>query len=123
MRHRVLLFLSGAYLIATNLVWIAYDTRPPFWDMAAHQSAALRIYEAFRTTSVIDAMASVGVGLTGYYPPLYQSIVALFYSVFGRSVDAALWANLPAVLLLMIATYGIGKTVLSPIGAASGPSS
>ena len=120
MRHRVLLFLSGAYLIATNLVWIAYDTRPPFWDMAAHQSAALRIYEAFRTTSVIDAMASVGVGLTGYYPPLYQSIVALFYNVFGRNVDAALWANLPAILLLMIATYGIGKTVLSPVGAASG---
>ncbi len=69
MRHQMLLFLSGAYLIATNLVWIAYDTRPPFWDMAAHQSAALRIYEAFRTTSVIDAMASVGGGLTGYYPP------------------------------------------------------
>ena len=93
MRNRVLLFVSGAYLIATNLVWIAYDTRPPFWDMAGHQSAALRIYEAFRTTSIFEALGSVALGLTGYYPPLYQAIVALFYAVFGRTADAALWAN------------------------------
>ena len=112
------MFVSGAYLIATNLVWIAYDTRPPFWDMAGHQSAALRIYEAFRTTSLLEALRSVAIGLTGYYPPLYQTIVALFYAVFGRTADAALWANVPAIVLLLVATYGIGKTVMSPAGAA-----
>ena len=117
MRHRVLLLVAGAYLVVTNLVWIAYDTRPPFWDMAGHQSAALRIYEAFRTTSLLEALQSIAIGLTGYYPPLYQSIVALFYAVFGPTADAALWANLPAILLLLIATYGIGKTVLSAAGA------
>ncbi len=119
MQHRVLLAVSGVYLIGTNLFWIGYDTRPPFWDMAAHQSAALRIYEAFRTTSIVEAMQSIAFGLTGYYPPLYQSIVAGFYAVFGRTVDAALWANLPAILLLLIATHGIGKTLLPPMAAAT----
>ncbi len=119
MRHRALLAATAAYLIGTNLVWFAFDTRPPFWDMAGHQRAALRILEAFQTTSFLESMRSIAGGLTGYYPPLYQSIVAGFYAVFGRTVDAAGWANLPAILLLLFATYGIGKTLLSPIAAAA----
>ena len=118
MRVRILLFGAAAYLTVTNLVWIAYDTRPPFWDMARHLSAAIGIHEAARDSLPAAARAILG-GITGYYPPLYQSIMAVFYGTFGETVDAALWANIPAVLLLLVATYGIGRTVLSQIGAAS----
>ena len=40
--------------------------------------------------------------LTGPYPPLYHSIIAAFYALFGKTIDAAQWANLPAIALLFI---------------------
>jgi 4-amino-4-deoxy-L-arabinose transferase-like glycosyltransferase len=117
-RHRFLLAASFLYLTIANLVWIARDTRPPFWDMADKQTTALQIYDAF---------AGFGAGgivilprLAAFYPPLFQSVIALFYAVFGKTIDAAQWANLPAIVLLFTATYGIGRTLLlKPVAAAA----
>src|SRR5438093_3587390 len=117
MRHRFLLAAAFVYLVAANLIWIARDTRPPFWDMAYHQTAALRICDAFSTFG-IRAIAIVPL-LTGFYPPLYHSIVAVFYSVFGKTNDAAQWANLPALAILIGATYGVGRRLLKPLAAAA----
>src|SRR5438034_533429 len=124
-RHRYLLAASFLYLAIANVVWIARDTRPPFWDMAGHQIGALRIYDTFVERG-IRALAAVP-RLTefyplGFYPPFYHSIVAVFYGVFGKHVDAAQWANLPAIAILLIATYGIGRTLLNPIAAAGAAS-
>src|SRR3954469_25033458 len=116
-RHRFLLAATFVYLAAANLIWIARDTRPPFWDMAYHQTAALRIYDAFSTFG-IRAVGIIPL-LTGFYPPLYHSIVAFFYSVFGKTTDAAQWANLPAMAILISATYGAGRKLLKPLAAAA----
>jgi 4-amino-4-deoxy-L-arabinose transferase-like glycosyltransferase len=117
-RHRFLLAASFLYLIAADLIWIARDTRPPYWDMADKQIGALKIYDAV-ASSGIHAAAAIPF-LTGAYPPLYHSIVALSYAFFGKTIDAAQWANLPAIALLFIATYGIGRTLLKPLAAAIG---
>jgi 4-amino-4-deoxy-L-arabinose transferase-like glycosyltransferase len=116
-RHRFLLAAAFLYLAGANFVWIEHDTRPPYWDMADKQIAALKIYNAFETSG-IRALAVVPF-LTGSYPPFYQSVVAVFYASLGRTVDAAQWANLPAIVLLFMATYGIGRTVLTPFAAAT----
>jgi 4-amino-4-deoxy-L-arabinose transferase-like glycosyltransferase len=116
MRHRFLLAGAFLYLMAANLVWIARDTRPPFWDMAAHQSTSLRIYDAF-SQNWIGAITAIPL-LSAPYPPFYHSIVAIFYGLFGKSIDAAQWANVPAIALLFLCTYGLGRTLLSPIAAA-----
>src|SRR6476620_3134774 len=116
MRHRILLAAAALYLIAANLIWIERDTRPPFWDTACHETMALRIYDAFVMTGMVGLM-KVLPGITGYYPPLYHSIVALFFGIFGKSVTAAQLANFPAILLLLASTYGIGRSVLSPLSA------
>src|SRR5262245_5722660 len=116
-RHRFLLAASFLYLLAANLIWVARDTRPPYWDMADKQIGALRIYDAV-ANSGIHAIFAIPF-LTGSYPPLFQSIVAIFYAIFGRTIDAAQWANLPAMALLFIATYGIGRAVLKPFAAAA----
>src|SRR5262249_7111819 len=94
MRHRLLLAAAFVYLTATNLVWIARDTRPPFWDMAAHQSSALRIHDAFKTEGASGLWELRTATLP--YPPLYHGVVAVFYALFGRTVDAAQYANIPA---------------------------
>jgi len=107
----ILLVASSLYLFVANLIWIARDTRPPFWDMALHQTLALQIH---------DAVASGRApSLAGFYPPLYHTVVAGFYSAFGKTVDAAQWANLPAIALLLISTYAVGRRVLDPIPAAA----
>jgi 4-amino-4-deoxy-L-arabinose transferase-like glycosyltransferase len=116
-RHRFLLIASFLYLALANLLWIARDTRPPYWDMADKQTGALKIYDAV-AHSGIHALAQIPF-LTGSYPPLYHSIVASFYTLFGKTIDAAQWANLPAIALLFAATYGIGRTILKPFAAAT----
>jgi Dolichyl-phosphate-mannose-protein mannosyltransferase len=117
-RHRFLLAASLFYLTAANLIWIARDTRPPYWDMADKQIGALKIYDAI-ATSGIRSVTTIPF-LTGAYPPLYHSIIAASYSIFGKTIDAAQWANIPAIALLLIATYGIGRTLLKPFAAATG---
>ncbi|MBI4475064.1 MAG: glycosyltransferase family 39 protein [Acidobacteria bacterium] len=116
MDHRIFLASAVAFLILANFAWIAIDTRPPFWDMALHQSAALRVFYDFLDNGVA-AIASVPKD-SGSYPPVYYLVVALFYAVFGKTVDSAQLANAPAIVLLALATYGIARTVMSPMGAA-----
>src|SRR5262245_33633098 len=77
-RYRFLPAAAFLYLAVANVIWIARDTRPPFWDMGVHQTTALSIYDAFaslgpRATAVIPK-------LSGSYPPLYHTIVAMFYA-------------------------------------------
>ena len=115
-RHRFLLAASLFYLTAANLIWIARDTRPPYWDMADKQIGALKIYDAVANSGIRSATTIPF--LTGAYPPLYHSIVAVSYLLFGKTIDAAQWANLPAIAILLIATYGIGRTLLKPFAAA-----
>ncbi len=112
-----LLVVSFLYLAVGNLVWIARDDRPLYWDSAAHATSALEIADAFRNTG-LRAIAQVPF-LTGAYPPAYHSIVAIFFLIFGKTVDAAQWANLPAMAILLAATYGIGRTMLKPFAAAA----
>src|SRR5690349_812930 len=105
-RPHLLLVLAFLYLATANLIWIAREDRPLYWDSAAHATSALEIADAIRTTG-LRAFARVPF-LTGAYPPFYHSIVAIFFLVFGKSIDAAQWANLPATVILLGATYGIG---------------
>ena len=57
--------------------------------------------------------------LTGFYPPLYHTMVSVFYVLFGKTSDAAAWTNLPALAILLAATYGVGSSVLKPLPAAT----
>jgi 4-amino-4-deoxy-L-arabinose transferase-like glycosyltransferase len=115
-RHRVILAAGLFYILVTNIVWILIDTRPPFWDMAYHLSTALRIRDAF-SNSGFGAFLQIP-HLSGLYPLLYPTIVALTFRVFGSTVDVAQAVNLPAVALLMFATYGIARRVLPPMQSA-----
>src|SRR5438045_61283 len=100
MRHRILLAAAFVYLAAANVIWIARDTRPPFWDMAGHQDSALRVYDAF-ASSGISALARIPVEhLTGYYPPLYHMTIAASWAMFGKSIDVAQATNLLACAIL-----------------------
>ncbi|HEU4795287.1 MAG TPA: glycosyltransferase family 39 protein, partial [Pyrinomonadaceae bacterium] len=112
MRHRILLGASLLYLCATNIIWIAIDTRPPFWDMANHANWSLGVLRDFQHNGVA-ALLTLPQD-SGSYPPLYYAVTALFYALLGQTIDAAQLANLPAIIILGIATYGIARSVMEP---------
>src|SRR5215467_7996612 len=97
MQHRILLAAALLYLVASNVIWIHRDTRPPFWDMAAHASGALHVYDAFAKAGPFAVAAISSQHLTGYYPPLYHTVVAAFWSVFGKTLNVARLANILAI--------------------------
>lgn len=115
MPHRILLASALVFLGISNLVWLTRDTRPPFWDMAYHQTSAVRIYDAVSQDG-IRAFSSIP-HLTGFYPPLYPMAVAAAYAVLGRSPDAAQLVNFAAIFVLALATLGIGRRLMSPLAA------
>ena len=116
MRHRILLAASLLYLCAANIVWIAIDTRPPFWDMANHARWAMGVLRDFEQNG-IAALQTLPQDTSGY-PPFYHVIVALGYRVFGTSIDTAQLANIPAMVLLTLATYAIARRFIEPTAAA-----
>jgi 4-amino-4-deoxy-L-arabinose transferase-like glycosyltransferase len=116
MRHRILLAASLLYLCVANIVWIAIDTRPPFWDMANHATWSLEVLRDFQQNGV-SALLTLPHD-SGTYPPLYYAVVALFYGLLGPTIDSAQLANLPAVILLGLATYGIARSLMEPGAAA-----
>jgi 4-amino-4-deoxy-L-arabinose transferase-like glycosyltransferase len=118
MRYRILLAAAYLYLAVTNVIWIANDTRPPFWDMAGHESSAIHVYNAFGRSGLRALTEISSEHLTGAYPPLYHTVIAAFWGVLGKSVSVARLANLLALTILFFGTYGIGRHVLGPYTSA-----
>jgi 4-amino-4-deoxy-L-arabinose transferase-like glycosyltransferase len=116
MQHRILLGCAFLYLTVSNVIWIAWDTRPAFWDMAVHQTGALRILYAIGERGLMGITALPYA--TQPYPPLFHSVVAVFFTVFGVSPDAAQLANIPATAILLGSTYWIGKRLMSATAGA-----
>jgi len=116
---KVFLAVTFLYLALLDIIWIAHDTRPPFWDMAGHANGALYVYDAFSSLGLLALAAIPAQHLTGYYPPLTHSLIAASWAVFGKTVHVAELTNLVAVAVLMLATYGIGRTLMEPFTAAT----
>jgi 4-amino-4-deoxy-L-arabinose transferase-like glycosyltransferase len=116
MRHRLLIAASLVYLCAANILWIAIDTRPPFWDMANHASWSLDVLRDFEQHGIasLKTLPFVSPG----YPPFYYAVVATAYRIAGVSIDTAQLANIPAIFLIGLATYGIARRLLNPMAAA-----
>jgi len=115
MRHRIVLAAAIAYLVAANILWIAIDTRPPFWDMANHAMWSLGVLRDFQQNG-ISALTTLPYASPGY-PPLYYAVVAIAYRLLGTSIDSAQLANLPALVLLALATYGIARQLMTSSAA------
>ncbi len=86
--------------------------------MAAHLSGALHVYDAVAAGGPGALLRLPTEHLTGFYPPFYHTVIAGAWSVFGRTVRVARLANLLAIGVLMLATYGIGSFVVSRWTAA-----
>lgn len=55
------------------------------------------------------------LNVTGYYPPIYHLTTLPFLAIFGYSLSSACLVNLLYLLILVWATYGIGKRLYNKL--------
>jgi hypothetical protein len=80
--------------------------------MANHASWSLGVLRDFQENGVAAFLTLPQD--SGSYPPLYYAVTAAFYALLGPTIDAAQLSNLPAIVLLGLATYGIARFVMEP---------
>jgi hypothetical protein len=111
-RHLAFVFALAAALWIVHAVWLARDTRPPVWDMAAHQTCALNYLPG--------GYANPDLGVwrrSGNYPPFVHLAVASVFWLFHPAPHVAILANIPATFLLFWAIFELAR-MLSGVAAA-----
>jgi len=112
-REYWVLILLSIFLITVNLVWLGLDQRPPSWDSAVHLNLSLQYYDLLKHFGANTPGQVISV--TGYYPPLYHLTTLPFFAALGASLHSGLLLNLLYLLILVWATYGIGKILYNPM--------
>jgi 4-amino-4-deoxy-L-arabinose transferase-like glycosyltransferase len=98
-------WLLAALLWGVNFVWLKFDTRPPLWDMALHQTYALNYLDG----SPSPPEPGIRIrDLSGNYPPFVHLVIAFFFFVLHPGPHVAVLANLPATFLLFWGIYQLG---------------
>jgi 4-amino-4-deoxy-L-arabinose transferase-like glycosyltransferase len=108
-----LLILLSIFLIMTHKFWLSVDSRPPSWDASAHLNLCLQYQDGL--THPGSGIVKNIVSVSGYYPPLYHLSALPFLKVFGFSLASASLVNLFYLLILIWATYGIGKRLYNDL--------
>jgi 4-amino-4-deoxy-L-arabinose transferase-like glycosyltransferase len=105
-------FALAVALWIVHFVWLARDTRPPLWDMAAHQMYALNYLPGGYANPDLSIWRS-----SWNYPPFVHLAVASVFWLFHPGPHIAILANLPATFLLFWAIFELAR-MLSGVGAA-----
>lgn len=107
--HIILSLLISAVSV-NNIVWLIQDRRPqPVIDPYATKT--LRFIGGLNQGGLENFFPLLDNLHLGARPPLYQIFSIPFGLLFGRSVDALLGINIFFGIVLLLATYGIGKLV------------
>ncbi|MGD8719353.1 MAG: LmeA family phospholipid-binding protein [Candidatus Zixiibacteriota bacterium] len=100
----VLVAAALAFHFVANLVWFSQYDVPPSWDFAVHLTKSLEYADALfsgRWAELAD--------VDNYYPPLGRLPAVLAYPLFGRTEAVGVSANFAWFVILVAATYGLGR--------------
>lgn len=108
----IALGLLIALVSIINIAWIRQDTLPlPHVDAHKYLRLTLEFIDTLETQGGVQIWATVAALSHGGRPPLYQLITVPFILLFGRSIDAGLAVNILFGAVLILSTYGMGRTV------------
>lgn len=108
-RYLALLVLCVLVYLASTLVWVHWNTRPPHWDMGRHLYTAQQYLNL-----MLDGQKIPLITAYYYYPPLSYWLVALSFQFLGSSVVSAILLNLVWALILAFSFLSIAKSLKSP---------
>lgn len=98
-----------AFQVVNNWLWVTTGVTILGWDRPSHLLKMRIYYDLFER---IDAR-TIFTAMTWQQnrPPLPFLAGALFYRLFGVSTDVALMSNTIFVIILTLATYGLGHRI------------
>lgn len=101
--------------LAVAAVWVVADRRPPGWDQAEHLSFAMNYWWTLTHSHWLTPEGWRHLWmLSSKYPPVMYLAAAGVHTVFGPGPDIAVITNGVFALVLLIATYGLGRHLFSP---------
>lgn len=100
-----LLILS---ITAFNLLWISRDSGRMYVDFARHLGDSVVYMDTFSPSHLLSALETYV-----YYPPFAYWVTDFFYAALGTTFRVAILSNVFFLSILIVATYGIGKTLWS----------
>lgn len=110
---RIWLLWAGAIAIAA--IWIVIDGKPPAWDQAEHLSLSMNFWWTLTRGDWLSVEGWRHLWmLSPKYPPVLYLVTAGVHTLFGPGPDVAILANAVFALVLLIATYGLGRHLFSP---------
>lgn len=96
--------------MAVGILWVLLDQGVPAWDQAEHLSLSMNHWWAITQS---DLLATGGLRnlwmLSPKYPPVFYLVTAAVHTLLGPGIDQAMVANGLFALVLMVATYGLGR--------------
>jgi 4-amino-4-deoxy-L-arabinose transferase-like glycosyltransferase len=129
-RDTILLCLITAFCVVNNFIWLTADTIPPAWDEAVYLIFSVQYYNLFKTVSQIAYRSALHTSSNGphlffllpyfydgflhispYRPPLLLLLPSAFYALFGLSKIVAEMTNSIFLVVLLLASYGVGRTL------------
>lgn len=104
---RWLLGFLWLFQAISSLIWLWQDSRFPVGQAADHLTRAVRVADVLAHPS-LDGLSRLAAASSGQ-PPLYYVLTAPLIWIFGSAADAAIFANLGFLALLLACTYGIAR--------------
>jgi 4-amino-4-deoxy-L-arabinose transferase-like glycosyltransferase len=100
----------AALQVLLAALWMYTDRTPPYWDEALYLHQGAVQLDTLRQQG-IGAWYKVWITMERIRPPLVPTLTVPFYALFGIQPDAGLLANIGALVLLLLATYGLGANL------------
>lgn len=94
-----------------NLYWLQQNVVQLGHDASAHLSRTLKMAAAMSPLSLANFLR--GLTITDFRPPGLYLAAQPFYWLFGRSIDSAQLANVTILVLILICTYMLARSILA----------
>lgn len=96
-------------------LWVTLDHGVPAWDQSEHLSLAMNHWWLLTHSHWLSAEGWRQLWMVSpKYPPVFYLVTALVHGLLGPGIDQAMVANGVFALVLLIATYGLGRHLFNP---------
>ena len=104
------ILLMWVVAIAIAAVWVIVDYKPPAWDQAEHLSLSMNYWWMLTHSNWFSLEGARHLWmLSPKYPPVMYLVTAGIHALVGPGLKVAMLANASFALILLIATYGLGR--------------
>ncbi len=112
---RLVLIAIISIAISVHIIWLSIDKSIPSWDDAAHLTNALNYQRVITHISIFspDWWHELWAQSPSYTAPFIYILTVPFLSIFGKSVESGILANVIFIITIALTVYSLSKTVFS----------